>query len=78
MAEIDRGRSAQWAPAYSDGVRFHRRAPVDPLGRIESLVPYLKHVQPAGGIVEDASELRSSARDLLASLLEECLPLVAC
>jgi hypothetical protein len=76
MAEIDRSRQAEWGPAFTDGVRLHRRAPVDPLRRIEELAPYVKLVAPSGGIVEDLPELRSSARDLLGSLIEECLPLV--
>ncbi|MBI4602112.1 MAG: hypothetical protein HY721_09145 [Planctomycetes bacterium] len=77
MAEIDRGRHPEWGPTFTDGVRLHRMAPVDPLRRVEELAPYLRHVEPAGGIVEDFPELRSAAGDLLLSLLEECLPLVA-
>jgi len=78
MAEIDRGRQPQWGPAYSDGVRFHRMAPADPLRRVEELARYLGYVEPSGGIVEDFNELRSSAKELLLSLLEACLPIVAC
>jgi len=78
MAEVDRGRQPQWGPAYSDGVRFHRMAPADPLRRVEELAPYLEYVETSGGIVEDFNELRSSAKELLLSLLEGCLPIVAC
>jgi hypothetical protein len=73
MAEIDRGRQAQWGPSYSDGVRFHRMAPVDPLRRVEELAPYLRYLEPAGGILEDVPELRSDAGELLPTLLEECM-----
>lgn len=76
IAEVDRGRNAQWGAAYSNGVRFHRMAPVDPFRRVEELTRYLGLLEPAGGIVEDFPELRSSAGDLLSSLLEECVPLV--
>jgi ribonucleoside-triphosphate reductase len=72
--EIDRGRDSQWGPRYTDGVRFHRVAPLDPLRRIEELAPYLRYLRPAGGVVDDFPELRSSARELLLSLLEESLP----
>lgn len=78
MAEVDRGRQPQWGPAYSDGVRFHRMAPADPLRRVEELAPYLEYVETSGGIVEDFNELRSSAKELLLSLLEGRLPIVAC
>ena len=47
---------------------------MDPLRRVEELAPYLRHLTPAGGIVEDFPEMRSSAKELLLSLLEECLP----
>ena len=77
MAEIDRGRSPQWGSAYTSGVRLHRMAPVDPFRRVEQLAEYLRYVDAAGGFVEDFPELRTSAEDLLSSLLEECAPLVA-
>lgn len=73
MAEIERGRQAQWGPSYSDGVRFHRMAPVDPLRRVEELAPYLRYLEPAGGILDDVPELRSDAGELLPTLLEECI-----
>jgi hypothetical protein len=73
MAEVERGRQAQWGPAYSDGVRFHRMAPVDPLRRVEELAPYLRYLEPAGGILDDVPELRSDAGELLPTLLEECI-----
>lgn len=77
MAEVDRGRQSEWGAAYTDGVRFHRMAPVDPLARVEELAAYLRFLEPSGGFVEDLPELRSSAGELLVSLLEECLPIVA-
>lgn len=71
VAEIDRGRQYQWGRRYSDGVRFHRMAPLDPLRRVEELSPYLSYTEPAGGLVEDFRELRGAAQELLPSLLEE-------
>lgn len=73
MAEIDRGRSSQWGSLYTDGVRLHRMAPVDPLRRVEELAPYLRLLAPSGGFVEDFPELRGSAKELLLTLLEECV-----
>jgi ribonucleoside-triphosphate reductase len=72
-AEIERGRQPQWGPSYSDGARLHRMAPVDPLRRVEELAPYLRYLEPAGGVLEDVPELRSDAGDLLPTLLEECI-----
>jgi transcriptional regulator NrdR family protein len=72
--EIDRGRPAgEWA-RYSDGVRLHRLAPVDPLGRIEHLCLTIDRVAPIG-VIEDSPELRSGGRELILSLLEESIPL---
>jgi anaerobic ribonucleoside-triphosphate reductase len=76
MREIDRGRNPEWGPAYTSGVRIHKMAPVDPFRRIEELSHYMSLLDLAGGFVEDFPELRSSAHDLLISLLEECRPLV--
>ena len=73
IAELDRGRSSQWGSLYTDGVRLHRMAPVDPLRRVEELAVYLRFLAPAGGFVEDFPELRSSAKELLLTLLEECV-----
>lgn len=73
MAEIDRGRNLQWGASYTDGVRIHRMAPVDPLRRVEELAAYLRFLHPANGFVEDFPELRTSAKELLLTLLEECV-----
>ena len=77
VAEVERSRQIEWGPTYTDGVRLHRRAPVDPLRRVEELSRFLRQVRPSGGIIEDFPELRSSSRDLLVSLLEGCLPVLA-
>ncbi len=77
VTEIERGRQPQWGPLYTDGARLHRMAPVDPLRRVEELAAYLRYLAPSGGVIEDFPELRSSAKELLLSLLEECLPIVA-
>ena len=53
-----------WLVALRHGNRLHHR-----LFRLQSPL--------ADGIIEDFSELRSSSRDLLVSLLEECLPVLA-
>ncbi len=71
--EIDRGRAACEGASYSDGVRMHRLAPVDPLGRIEHLGPFIGRVVPIG-VIEDFPELRSGGGELILSLLEESLP----
>ncbi len=77
LAEVERGRQIEWGPTYTDGVRLHRKAPVDPLCRVEALTGFLRHVRTSGGIIEDFQELRSSSKDLLVSLLEECLPVLS-
>ena len=74
IAEIDRGRPASAAASYTDGVRVHRSAPVDPLRRLEALAIFLPFVRPAGGIIDEVPELRSSDRELFLSLLEESVP----
>ncbi len=73
LSEVDRGRSR--GSSYTDGVRMHRAAPVDPLQRMEELSPFIPFVAPAGGVVEEIPELRSSGGELLVSLLEESLPM---
>jgi hypothetical protein len=77
IVEIDRGRPAGAFRCYSDGVRLHRTAPMDPLRRLEELSPFLAHVYPQGGIMEAFPELKSPDCEVLLSLLEECLPLLA-
>jgi len=77
IGEVERGRSLEWGALYTDGARLHRMAPLDPLRRVEELAGYLKYLRPAGGITEDLRELRGSPRELLVSLLEECMPHVA-
>ncbi len=76
LSEVERGRQIDWGPTYTDGVRLHRMAPVDPLRRVEDLARFLPYLRPQGGIIEHFPELRSSSRELLVSLLEECLPMM--
>jgi hypothetical protein len=89
-AEVERGRRCDRAeggcreglgdrtglPRYSDGVRLHRLAPVDPLRRLEHLAGFLDCVDPVGA-VEESPDLRSGGRDLVLSLLEDSLPYLA-
>ena len=62
---------------YTDGVRWHVDAPVDPLERARELLHFLPWVRPMGSVLEDSVELRDANGDLLLSLLEECLPMLA-
>lgn len=74
MCEVDRGRHLGSLACYTDGVRLHRSAPVDPLGRLEEMAPFLPYVAPTGGVVEDFPELRGADREVLTSLLEDAAP----
>ena len=59
---------------YTDGVRWHRHAPIDPLKRLQELVSFAPRVRLVDGVVDDMPELGSSDGDLLVSLLDESLP----
>src|SRR5206468_4221736 len=79
--ELDRGRGTtgtnpRTPPRYSDGVRMHRLAPVDPLGRIAHLGSYLDLVVPVG-LIEDSPDLKSGGEELILSLLWESIPHLA-
>ncbi|MBN1420792.1 MAG: hypothetical protein JXP34_18620 [Planctomycetes bacterium] len=63
-------RARRGDPAYSDGVRLPRDAPVDPLRRNEYLAGFVGTVA-IGGIVEDVSGLRPADAEILSALLEE-------